>query len=332
MHRDVQLICLTPVKNEAWCLRSFLQAASLWADYIIIADQGSDDGSRKIAASFPKVILVDNPDSDLHETNRQRLLFAEARKIEGPKVFVALDADEIFTANFMETSDWQKIIHALPGDIFQFRWANIEPGCRHYSCPPELYQWAVYDDGTNPPTDGYIHIARVPWPENTPAREIVISDFQVMHLQKINVRRTLSKLRYYQCITAINEPRISAVSLYRQYHPQQPAECYEIPGYFTESYLKKGMDVFGQLNLNEPYFWQDIKICGYFNKYGTRVFRKLDIFDRTWREQMFSVSGKVINDPRRVSEKILHYYLRHTQRYAQILPIRIIDKLLKYCI
>ena len=35
------LVVLTPVRNEAWILRAFLEATSLWADHIIIADQMS---------------------------------------------------------------------------------------------------------------------------------------------------------------------------------------------------------------------------------------------------------------------------------------------------
>ena len=40
------LIDLTPVFNEAWVLPAFLKATSLWADYIIIADQMSTDGDE----------------------------------------------------------------------------------------------------------------------------------------------------------------------------------------------------------------------------------------------------------------------------------------------
>jgi len=36
------LICMTPVRNEAWILHAFLKATSLWADHIIIADQNSN--------------------------------------------------------------------------------------------------------------------------------------------------------------------------------------------------------------------------------------------------------------------------------------------------
>ena len=46
------LVVLTPVFNEAWILPAFLKATSLWADYIIIADQMSTDGSREIYKEF----------------------------------------------------------------------------------------------------------------------------------------------------------------------------------------------------------------------------------------------------------------------------------------
>src|SRR5437016_10395582 len=78
---DTKLICVTPVRNEAWVLERFLQCASLWADQIVIADQMSDDGSREIAARFPKVILVDNPSTEYNEGEYHRLLLERARQI-----------------------------------------------------------------------------------------------------------------------------------------------------------------------------------------------------------------------------------------------------------
>ncbi|GAG56902.1 unnamed protein product, partial [marine sediment metagenome] len=47
-----KIICLTPVKNEAWILDNFIKCASLWADHIIIADQDSTDDARKIAKKY----------------------------------------------------------------------------------------------------------------------------------------------------------------------------------------------------------------------------------------------------------------------------------------
>ena len=80
------LIVLTPVRNEAWILPAFLKATSLWADYIIIADQMSTDGSRDIYAQYEKVILVDNPRTEMHQARTRQLLFDAAKKIEGDKI------------------------------------------------------------------------------------------------------------------------------------------------------------------------------------------------------------------------------------------------------
>ena len=88
-------------------LRAFLEATSLWADYIIIADQMSTDGSREIAKEYPKVILVDNNRKEMHQAATRRLLFAEAQKIEGEKILFALDADEFLSGDFVSTTDWQ---------------------------------------------------------------------------------------------------------------------------------------------------------------------------------------------------------------------------------
>jgi len=74
------LICMTPVRNEAWILHAFLKATSLWADHIIIADQNSTDGSREIAMSYSKVILIDNPSKEMHQAQTRQLLFKEAEK------------------------------------------------------------------------------------------------------------------------------------------------------------------------------------------------------------------------------------------------------------
>ena len=46
------IICLTPVKNEDWIIEKFLRATSLWAEYIILADQNSTDRTVEIAEKF----------------------------------------------------------------------------------------------------------------------------------------------------------------------------------------------------------------------------------------------------------------------------------------
>lgn len=69
------LVVVTPVRNEAWVLDAFLTCVSSWADYIVVADQHSTDGSREIAAKYEKVILVDNDAAEMNQAAARLLLF-----------------------------------------------------------------------------------------------------------------------------------------------------------------------------------------------------------------------------------------------------------------
>ena len=335
-----KLICLTPVKNEAWVLDAFLTAASLWADHIIVADQHSTDGSREIYKRYPKVIVVDNNDTDLHETNRQRLMFAEARKIQGDKVFIALDADEIFTANYTETEDWRKITHSKVGDVYAFYWAELDPTATKYTVPETQYQWAIFDDGTNPPEEGKIHIARVPWPLNSEPNRTVVKDFQVMHLDKINIQRSTSKERYYQCYMLMNKQEKSSLGndvlvknnpilSFRASRTKYNVVKYStIPDYFFENYQKQGIDILKLVDFSKTFCWQDERVLQYFDEKGISFFRKLDIWDKTWLAQLSKVAGKEIKDPRKWTDKLVHFYLRKTQAKRTIFR-RVVDRILK---
>ena len=87
-------VVMTPVRNEAWVLRAFLEATSLWADYIIIADQMSTDGSREIAGNSPTRVLPDVADNcSLREA--QAKLKAMGFKL-GPVEYIPGDKDWVY--------------------------------------------------------------------------------------------------------------------------------------------------------------------------------------------------------------------------------------------
>ena len=113
-----RIIVLTPVRNEAWILDRFLAVTSRFADQIILADQHSTDDGRAIAARYPKVALIENPSHGFNEAERQLLLLEAARRLApGPRLLLALDADELLAADAPASPDWQRMLAAPPGTV-----------------------------------------------------------------------------------------------------------------------------------------------------------------------------------------------------------------------
>jgi hypothetical protein len=314
---NIKLICLTPVRNEAWILKVFLTATSLWADYIIIADQGSTDGSREIAVQYPKVILIENNNPDFNEAERQSLLINRARKIEGDKILFALDADEILSANFTSTQDWQKILHSKPGDVFWFRWANLHPDLKHYWLSKTYFPWVFHDDGIEP-HGNYVrnmHSMRIPYPIEE-KQMYYVNDFWVLHFQGINIQRNVSKQRFYMFVDFVNNNR-NTVQLSRMYlQNKQTSSLYPI-----SDEMRPIIDLYNSLFVNSRSFWFDEYIAERIKKEGAESFKALNI----WDNEFINFLG--VKDPRNFPIKMLHWYLRITQPIARLFIIRLID----YC-
>lgn len=323
-----KLICLTPVRNEAWCLRTFLDNTSLWADQIIIADQNSTDGSREIMHEYPKVILIENIEKNYNEDIRQKLLINEARKIIGPKILFTLDADEIFSAGFYKTDDWHKILTSNPGDVFGLQWANITSDMKHYFLSKMHFPWIYHDDGITKHEKyvRYIHSMRIPFPEDANKRYYEVNDFKVLHFAHINLKRVESKNRYYQCIVKITDTHDSCISLFRTYHLKK-VKTYPIPHYWLNNQESKQIINLEELRISESLFWFDLEVKEIFLKYGFYKFRYLAIWDKKWIEKMKKYIE--ISDPRNTMIKLIHFYLYMSQNISTYIPIRIMDKLIK---
>jgi hypothetical protein len=321
------IICLTPVRNEAWILDVFLKCASLWADHIIIADQHSTDGSRDIALRYPKVILVDNDSAVYDEYSRQRILLAEARKIPGQRLLITLDADEFFTANYEETSDWESIVNAKPGDSFGFRWINLKPGFREY-WSSEHFPWAFMDDNSD--HEGrLIHSPRLPLSPGKDATNL--DQIGVLHYQYTNWDRMKSKHRYYQCLERINFPDKDPIGIYRMYHHMyavQKRDLFSIQDEWFRKYELHGIRV---RNIKfDTRYWFDEAILILFNEQGINIFSRLAIWDIDWNKMArnFGVPDSMrYDDPRSAFEKILHFWLRISQFKYQSFLVTKVDSL-----
>lgn len=321
------LIVLTPVRNEAWILPAFLKTTSLWADYIIIADQMSTDGSREIYQQYEKVIVVDNPREEMHQARTRQLLFDAAQKIEGDKILFTLDADEFLSGDFVNTQGWQTIMNSEPGDVFCFRWMNLLPEMNTYLTHIPYYWAAHVNDsvmnGYFP--DNHIHEWRLPWPTEV-NYEYVIEDISFIHFARVNVDRQNNKEAFYQVSTAYKDDKYSGIKLFRHYqtyHPIREQEIHNLPKNACAYYEKMGLDIQKEINLDDIGQHYINEIIKFFDVKGLKHFSKLDIWDMDFMHKYG------LKNPQSILDKLIIKYLRATKKYSKTIFIRGIDWLLK---
>lgn len=322
-----KLVVLTPVRNEAWVLRGFLEATSLWADYIIIADQMSNDGSRDIAREYPKVILIDNDREEMHMAATRRLLFEEARKIKGEKILFAIDADEFLSGDFVNTADWKRIMNSIPDDSFCWRWMNLKRGDKNQYSTFMHYYWGVHEsvdlwNGEFP--DHFIHEWRLPWsPKADDSHKLFLNDFCSIHLARLNELRQRNKERYYQVSTVAKNPKTSKIALYRKYHEEERLEYFKVPEDSYKYYEERGLDIWKYIDLTDEGAYYTQQILDYFGRDGLKQYALLDIWDKDW------VAKNGLEDPRTYLQTMLLKYLKKTTPIKDKIWVKGIDRILK---
>lgn len=320
------LIVMTPVRNEAWVLHAFLKTTSLWADYIIVADQISTDGSRDIYPQYEKVIVIDNTNPNFNEAERQAMLINKAREVAAGRdcILFGLDSDEIMPANWRETADGQHILNSVPGDVFWFKWAQLAPDKLHYGDSP-FYPWVFHDDGIEP-HGNYVrnmHSMRIPYPIEE-KQIYYVKDFRVLHCGLLDVERIAAKNRFYQFVDWEMNHR-SPVALGRSYSVHYKRNITHDTQYTLESEaIAFPFDFWSLIEMHATHTWFDDYIYERINNYPSAVMRRLDIWDDDFLRYY------EVKDPRRCWDKLTHTYLHCTNTYKHTLILRAIDKLLKY--
>jgi hypothetical protein len=320
------VICLTPVRNEGWILERFLQCASVWADLIVIADEGSEDDSAAVARRFPKVRVVANTAGAFDEGARQRLLLREARRIEGPRLLIALDADEVLSAGAWTTGAWARMLAAKPGTSFRFRLQNLRPGLA--SCWQEACEglWGFMDDGTAHRGD-LLHSRRLP----VPAADAVVDlfEFEVLHYQFTDWERMRSKHRWYLCLERLLRPERRALEVHRQYHHMDAVPRRTLRAVRREwfaGYEDLGIDM--TRARGGPPYWFDREVVAMIDRHGAGHFRRQDIWAVDWAALAARYGygrGERFRDPRSRREKAVHAWLRLSQRGHRGRPVRWLD-------
>lgn len=338
MIERTKIVCLTPIKNEDWILDTFLKATSLWADYIVIADQNSTDKSKEIAQRFEKVIYVKNEGGKYDELSRQELLLNEARKIEGKKLLIALDADEFFTNVDITTPSWQTMLNAEEGTVFSFNWLHISPDFTRAKKSNFDFPWGAFgfiDDGSKH-SGRNIHSPRIPIPEK--CTNICIKDNWVLHYNLISEERLNSKNRWYMVHETINKHRSNIIFQNHYYnYTDFFSESTPFDHALLEIYLGNGIDIYSikksKINLefrdtskkwtsvdhswrSLEYYWWDYEVLLKIQEYGAKKFKYIDIWDYNWKGLAEYLEFKDLDkfdDPRGVLGNLFINWVRYSK-------------------
>lgn len=326
-----KIIVITPVRNEAWILDAFLTCTSSWADYIILADQHSDDGTREMAAKYEKVILIDNPTQEWYEYLCRTRLLEEALKIPGDKIIFGLDADEFLSEGFEKTASWQKIIHSKGNEIFCFNWLNLfdDFNTAEYTCMH--YEWAAHYDDSVDVIEEYkkrekhaVHCVRVPCLETERCSYVFVDDFWVVHLAKLNHQKIRQKNDFYQ-VTWVdkNKEEANPISMYRGYSKYYPDQLVHLDAPVKLCRMGEDKDysfLVRTTDYGKHYVDEMVQV---FEREGTEKFAKLCIWDNPY------LKAAGVNPHLPLRYKFLHWYLRKTQRVSNRKIVRLVDKVFK---
>jgi hypothetical protein len=276
------------------------------------------------------VKLIDNNSVEYNESVRQKLLINEARKIEGKRLFITLDADEIFTPNVLTSAEWQTILTSKPGTILKFQWANFASDLSTmwlgYHFP-----WGYMDDGFEQSEQKAIHNGRIPIPSNHDVIEF--HQIKVIHFQFTDWAKMQSKHRFYQCFETINYPERHAVDIFRQYHHMLAIpkdQIISIPTEWIEEYNRLEIDITSVYI--ETYNWFEEQVVGFIETYGAEMFKKLNIWDVDWVEMAKSYGKsdyEKYNDPRSKLDKYVQNWLITTQNKLHFRKYRRLQRILK---
>jgi hypothetical protein len=322
---STKIIVVTTVRDEAWTLDRFLQSCSEFADHILVDDDSTGiDRSRSIYPHYPKVTMLDG--ANMHFEQRRKRIFAEARKIPAQRrIIVALDSDELLSANLFTSPEWRTVLAAPPGTcIFVHRYDLWGTAGRYRDEASVPGLWVCdrtiwVDDGVSAIAEkGYqgMHMAYTPETDHSVRlNEIVCLHYQFCNRDKVNAR-----YRFYRVHEKAVIRKLSDLEIWRAYSQHElPTGTLPCPREWFEEWEQRGIDMTS--TTNEDLFHYDIEVLKLFEKHGMAFFARQDLWFANWaalREKAIQ-RGFISKDfprfppyHRSLFVRLFHYYARRT--------------------
>ncbi|MDC0303431.1 glycosyltransferase family 2 protein [Flavobacteriales bacterium] len=326
------LICLTPVVNEAFELDRFLQSASVWADHIIAGYQESNDNTLNILNSYEKVTVINSPNTDWNELVMRSLLYDAAREIEADKrIIMNLDADELISANFLESAEWNTILALSVGSVIRMQWCNLLDNISSY-VPSNLIEVGFVDDGKSTLKGSVMHMGRVPWPSYD-IEILKCNELKLLHYQLTNMERQRSKSLWYRAYEKVGKGEFGPI-IYRKYSERNHRiNAQKTKEEWLYGYQKLGIDV-TSVAFGYDYS-HDYRLLDYLDEYGASYFRMVNIWSKDWVQfaQGKKVNPERFKDPRNRLDRLIFKYMDwsvHTNKNViKRISIRLVDAILK---
>jgi len=284
----MKIIALLPVLNEAWILPHALGCLSAFCDVVIVNDQHSDDGSREICRTFPKVVLLESPESQISTRARWTLLDA-ARDYDGHNLLWYTDADELVSPSSVRRVVESRRDALVPGTVVECSYIHLWTSPRRYrhdgwKYAPHAKAIALVDDRRMDYDRSRlqsIHEPRVPLDGATGV--LLAEDMKVLHLQWLLMQRTQFRQAWYRCREWLDGGR-TAAEINERYAPTLPdprVQTTEVPAAWLEGLT------FPDFSVDREVSWSERDIFAWFAEHTPEFFEPLEIWHLAALEDAF---------------------------------------------
>ena len=277
----MKVIAHLTVKNEAWVIEHTLASLSGFCDVILVNDQQSTDGTRDIAARFPKAVWIESPESKVCEQARWQL-WDVARDYDGTNLVWCTDADELVSPRLVRRFLDERRAELAGGTVIDTLYCHFWNSPERYrtglggAYAPHLKPVAIVDDrraNYDRSRALPLHEERVPIAAG--ARRLKAEHVPVMHLQWLLPNRSQMRQAWYRCREWIHGGR-SAAAINEFYSITLPS-LYVQTAPIPQAWLE-GVTLPGTAGDAQP-SWHEADILRWFDERGVAFFEPIEIWE-----------------------------------------------------